>query len=136
MSRIKIQLSRPTLLAFKEFKKLTYNDGEINATNGYVLGIALKEILPIISSTNELLNLDLIDSINWVSLSQKNIPNVTDSDDTEIVRTRTTLTVEKSIDDSMNIFQNEFLRIFDSKRIYRAFVVKMILFAAIDNKNK
>lgn len=136
MSRIKIQLSRPTLLAFKEFKKLTYNDGEINATNGYILGIALKEILPIISSTNELLNLDLIDSINWVSLSQKNIPNVTNSDDTEIVRTRTTLTVEKSIDDSMNIFQNEFLRIFDSKRIYRAFVVKMILFAAIDNKNK
>ena len=60
--------------------------------------------------------------------------NVTDSDDTETVRTRTTLTIEHSVYNALNVLQNQFLTIFDAKRIYRAFVVKMVLFAAIDKR--
>lgn len=132
--RLKIQLSRPTLLAFKEFKRLAYGDENLNATNGYVLGIALKELLPYISSTNNIENLDLVGQIKWKEISEKNIPNVTDSNDNEIVRTRTTLTIEYSVDSALSSLQNQFLQIFHAKRIYKAFVVKMVLFAAIDKR--
>lgn len=132
--RLKIQLSRPTLLAFKSFKSIVYGDENLNATNGYILGVALKELLPIISSTNDIENLDLVDRIEWKELLGKSILNVTDSDDKEIVRTRTTLTIESSVYNALNVLQNQFLTIFDTKRIYRAFVVKMVLFAAIDKR--
>lgn len=132
--RLKIQLSRPTLLAFKSFKSIAYGDENLNATNGYILGVALKELLPIISSTNDIENLDLVDRIEWKELLKKSILNVTDSDDTETVRTRTTLTIEHSVYNALNVLQNQFLTIFDAKRIYRAFVVKMVLFAAIDKR--
>ena len=132
--RLKIQLSRPTLLAFKSFKSIVYGDENLNATNGYILGVALKELLPIISSTNDIENLDLVDKIEWKELLEKFIPNVTDSNDTETVRTRTTLTIEHSVYNALNVLQNQFLKIFDAQRIYRAFVVKMILFAAIDKR--
>ena len=132
--RLKIQLSRPTLLAFKEFKRLVYFDENLNATNGYILGIALKEILPIISSSNSIENLDQINHIDWIKLSKASIPNVTVSNDNKIVRTRTTLTIEQSVYDTLKELQNLFLDIFDTKRIYTSFVVKMILFAAITNR--
>ncbi|MDK4450053.1 hypothetical protein [Enterococcus casseliflavus] len=136
MSRIQMQLSRPTLLAFREYKRLIYGDSDINATNGYVLGVALKNILSEISSTDSIDNLDKIDNIPWVEISKAEIPNVTNSTDNEIVRTKTTLTMEKEVDDALVLLQNEFKNLFETSRIYKAFVVKMIMFAAIKKRIK
>jgi len=131
MSRIQMQLSRPTLLAFKEYKRLVYGDSEINATNGYVLGVALRGILEDISSTKTLDNLDSIDSIPWVNVAKDEVPNVTNSNDKDVVRTKTTLTMDKEINDALVVLQSEFKSIFGTQRIYKAFVVKMIMFASI-----
>ena len=35
--RVKIKLSRHTVIAFQEFKKLLYGDPDMKVTNGYVL---------------------------------------------------------------------------------------------------
>ena len=131
MTRVQMQLSRPTLLAFKEFKRLAYGDEELNATNGYIVGVALKELLPYISSEGNIENIDLVNQIDWETYDKEPLSNVTDSDDTDTVRTKTTLTLEHSVDNALNHLQKEFKEIFKVNRVYKAFVVKMILYAAI-----
>lgn len=121
--RIKMKLSRLTVLAFQEYKRLTYGDPNITVTNGYVLGSAFKYIQP-----------DLI-SINWEEINASHIPNVTDNVDKSIVGVDTTLNVDKSVSDGIDDLQRKFLTVFGTKRVYRAFVVKLVIYAAILKQN-
>ncbi|GIO28063.1 hypothetical protein [Ornithinibacillus bavariensis] len=121
--RIKIKLSRSTVLAFQEYKRLTYGDPNITVTNGYVLGSAFKSIQP-----------DL-PSIKWEKVNASPIPNVTDNNDKSIVGVDTTLNIDKSVLDGIDELQRKFLAVFGTKRVYRAFVVKLVIYAAILKQN-
>lgn len=125
--RVKIKLSRHTVIAFQEFKKLTYGDPNIKVTNGYVLGVAVKSLKP------------YFPLINWKDVSDGSIPNVTDNNDNSIVGVDTTLNIETEILKEIEKLQKEFLNIFKTKRIHKSYVVKLIMYAAIlqhsDNSN-
>ncbi|MDA2407151.1 hypothetical protein CN681_12895 [Bacillus toyonensis] len=117
--RVKIKLSRHTVIAFQEFKKLLYGDPDMKVTNGYVLGAAFKSLESSLSS------------INWEEIDKSPIPNVTDNNDKSIVGVDTTLNIESSILKGIEKLQKDFLNIFKAKRIHKSYVVKLIMYAAI-----
>ena len=126
-----MQLSRPTLLAFNEYKGIVYGDKELDATKSYILKIALNDLLPLISSTNSLDNLDLVNEIDWKKIAVSKISGVTDGKDTKTTRMPTTLTLDISVSNALSKIQSDFLVVFDAKRVYINFVVKMIIFGAL-----
>lgn len=117
MLRLQMKLGRDTVIALNEMKRLSFSDPDIPITNGYVLGIAYNRIKD--------------KNINWKKVSTDNIPNVTDDVTSDIKGVKTTLNIEQNIFDGLTEIQNSFFSIFDLKRVHKAFVVKLVLFAAI-----
>lgn len=121
--RVKIKLSRHTVIAFQEYKKLIYGDPDIKVTSGYVLGAAFKSLESSLSS------------IKWDEIDKSPIPNVSDNNDKSIVGVDTTLNIESSILKGIEKLQKDFLNIFKTKRIHKSYVVKLIMYAAILQHN-
>ncbi|MED3629507.1 hypothetical protein P5643_01225 [Bacillus subtilis] len=121
--RLQMKLSRPAVLSFNEFKRIVYGDPNIKVTNGYVLGAAYNTLIPKLST------------IDWKQVDKKHIENVTNSNDKSISGVHTTLNIESSILNGIEKIQKDFLEIFNTKRIHKSFVVKLVMFAAILERN-
>ncbi|WP_128167137.1 hypothetical protein [Sporolactobacillus terrae] len=118
-----MKLSRITVLAFHEFRRIKYEGEELKPSNGYVLNSAYEMLLP---------KLNVID---WQAVNKKYIPNVSDNKDVTITKISTTLNMKESISQGIDDLQNLFKRDFDTDRVFKSFVVKLILFAAILDLN-
>ena len=118
--RIQMRLSRPTVAAIQEYKQIKFADPKAKITNGYLVGMSYKAI------QNDL------DRIDWKAINSMDIPNVTiNYDDNSISDLQTALNLEKTVLDGIEILQNKFMDVFDTRRMFRPFVIKLILFAAI-----
>lgn len=118
--RIQMRLSRPTVVAIQEYKQIKFADPKAKITNGYLVGMAYKAI------QNDL------DRIDWKAINSMDIPNVTiNYDDNSISDLQTALNLEKTVLDGIEILQNKFIDVFSTKRMFKPFVIKLILFAAI-----
>lgn len=115
-----MRLSRPTVVAIQEYKQIKFADPKAKITNGYLVGMAYKAI------QNDL------DRIDWKAINSMDIPNVTiNYDDNSISDLQTALNLEKTVLDGIEILQNKFIDVFSTKRMFKPFVIKLILFAAI-----
>ena len=118
--RIQMRLSRPTVVAIQEYKQIKFADPKAKITNGYLVGMAYKAI------QNDL------DRIDWKAINSMDIPNVTiNYDDNSISDLQTALNLEAAVLDGIENLQNKFMDVFSTKRMFRPFVIKLILFAAI-----
>lgn len=118
--RIQMRLSRPTVVAIQEYKQIKFADPKAKITNGYLVGMAYKAI------QNDL------DRIDWKEINSMGIPNVTiNYDDNSISDLQTALNLEKTVLDGIEILQSKFMDVFSTKRMFKPFVIKLILFAAI-----
>lgn len=118
--RIQMRLSRPTVVAIQEYKQIKFADPKAKITNGYLVGMAYKAI------HNDL------DRIDWKAINSMDIPNVTiNYDDNSISDLQTALNLEKTVLDGIEILQIKFMNVFSTKRMFKPFVIKLILFAAI-----
>lgn len=121
--RIQMRLSRPTVVAIQEYKQIKFADPKAKVTNGYLLGMAYKAI------QNDL------DRIDWQAINSMDIPNVTNNYDYSISDLQTALNLEAAVLDGIEKLQKNFMNCFTTKRMYKPFVIKLILFAAILKEN-
>lgn len=118
--RIQMRLSRPTVVAIQEYKQIKFADPKAKITNGYLVGMAFKAI------QNDL------DRIDWKAINSMDISNVTiNYDDNSISDLQTALNLEATVLDGIEKLQIKFRDVFYTKRIFKPFVIKLILFAAI-----
>lgn len=122
--RVKMKFGKSTVIAFNEFKKQFYKDENIEITNGYVLKVAYTLLIE-----NEL------DNIDWVRVNKKESEIVRRSNVESVEGVHTTLTIESDILEGINKLQNDFKTEFKTTRVYRSFVVKLIMFAALLHLN-
>ena len=118
-----MRLSRPTVVAIQEYKQIKFADPKAKVTNGYLLGMAYKAI------QNDL------DRIDWQAINSMDIPNVTNNYDYSISDLQTALNLEAAVLDGIEKLQKNFMNCFTTKRMYKPFVIKLILFAAILKEN-
>ena len=114
-----MKLSRPTVIAFNEFKRIVYGDPNIKITSGYVLGAAYNLIK------------EEIDDIDWNKVNKKENQIVDNSLDKSITNIHTTLNIESSVLEGINKLQERLLSDPQAKRIHKSFVVKLVMFAAL-----
>ncbi|MGO5030161.1 MULTISPECIES: hypothetical protein [Agathobaculum] len=117
--RIQMRLSRPTVVAIQEYKQIKFADPKAKVTNGYLVGMAYKAI------QNDL------DRIDWQAINSMDIPNVTKNYDDSISDLQTALNLEAAVLDGIEKLQNKFMSVFSTKKMFKPFVIKLILFAAI-----
>ena len=117
--RIQMRLSRPTVAAIQEYKQIKFADPKAKITNGYLVGMAYKAI------QNDL------DRIDWQAINSMDIPNVTKNYDDSISDLQTALNLEAAVLDGIEKLQNKFMSVFSTKKMFKPFVIKLILFAAI-----
>ena len=121
--RITAYFGRQTVLARQEYKRIKFGDKNIRVLEGFVIGLAYKEILP------------RLKDIDWREIANTDIPNVTSNDDEKIVGVQTTLNLEQTVLTGIESLRKTFVSIFGTKKIYRPYVMKLILFAAILEAN-
>lgn len=114
-----MRLSRPTVVAIQEYKQIKFADPKAKVTNGYLVGMAYKAI------QNDL------DRIDWQAINSMDIPNVTKNYDDSISDLQTALNLEAAVLDGIEKLQNKFMSVFSTKKMFKPFVIKLILFAAI-----
>ncbi|MEH7463711.1 hypothetical protein V7166_16945 [Bacillus thuringiensis] len=117
--RVPMKLNRITVLALNKFKQIKYDDPDINVTTGHVLSVAYELIEP------------SIQEIDWKMVNKMNIPNVTNNNDESIMKVNTTLNLAESVVKGIEALQQHFREVYDTDRVFKTFVVKLILFAAI-----
>ncbi|MBK5490915.1 hypothetical protein JFT95_26545 [Bacillus sp. TH17] len=117
--RVPMKLNRITVLALNKFKQIKYDDPDINVTTGHVLSVAYELIEP------------SIQEIDWKTVNKMNIPNVTNNNDESIMKVNTTLNLAESVVKGIEALQQHFRKVYDTDRVFKTFVVKLILFAAI-----
>ena len=119
--RIQMRLSRPTVVAIQEYKQIKFADPKAKITNGYLVGMAYKAI------QNDL------NRIDWKAINSMGISNVTiNYDDNSISDLQTALNLEEAVLNGIENLQNKFMNnVFQTKRMFKPFVIKLILFAAI-----
>ncbi len=122
--RIQMRLSRDTVLAMQQYKIIMFNDPYARVTLGYLVGMAYKEIE------------NKINTIDWKTLNTSNIIGVTGNNDENITGLQTALNLEQSVIYGIERLRKCFIDVFNTKRIYKPFVIKLILFAAISEKTK
>ncbi len=121
--RIQMRLSRPAVVAMREYKKIKFADPEAKVTNGYLIGMAFKSI------KSELPQID------WIKVNSIAIPNVTENNDKSLDSLQTALNIEATILQDIEELQRDFMSIFETKKMFKPFVIKLILFAAILKEN-
>ena len=114
-----MRLSRPTVVAIQEYKQIKFADPNAKITNGYLVGMAYKAIQS-----------DL-DRIDWQAINSMDIPNVTKNYDESISDLQTALNLEVTVLEGIEKLQNKFMSVFSTKKMFKPFVIKLILFAAI-----
>ncbi|WP_455030819.1 hypothetical protein [Oribacterium sp.] len=118
--RIQMRLSRPTVVAIQEYKQIKFADPKAKVTNGYLVGMAYKAI------QNDL------DRIDWKAINSMDIRNVIiNYDDNSLSDLQTALNLEAAVLDGIEILQIKFKDIFSTKKMFKPFVIKLLLFAAI-----
>lgn len=118
--RIQMRLSRPTVLAIQEYKQIKFADPKAKITNGYLVGMAYKAI------QNDL------DRIDWKAINSMDIRNVIiNYDDNSISDLQTALNLEEAVLVGIENLQIKFKDIFSTKKMFKPFVIKLLLFAAI-----
>ena len=117
--RIQMRLSRPTVAAIQEYKQIKFADPKAKITNGYLVGMAYKAIQ------------DELSRIDWQAINSMDIPNVTKNYDNSITDLQTALNLEATILSGIEKLQKDFMSVFSTKKMFKPFVVKLILFAAI-----
>lgn len=123
--RIQMKLSRITILAIQEYKMLRFNDLQAKVTNGYLVGMAWKAIESNLSE------------IDWTIVNSATVPNVTDvnGNKKQVTGEQTTLNIETTVLDGIEKLQRDFIDVFGTKKIYKPFVIKCVLLAAILKEN-
>lgn len=114
-----MRLSRPAVVAMQEYKKIKFADPDAKVTNGYLIGMAFKSI------KHELTQID------WIKTNSITIPNVTENNDESLDSLQTALNIEASILQDIEELQRDFMIVFGTKKMFKPFVIKLILFAAI-----
>ena len=117
--RIQMRLSRPAVVAMQEYKIIKFGDPNAKVTSGYLVGMAWKCIKPKLSQ------------IDWKKVNTIKIPNVTDNTDNSLEGLQTALNLEASVLQDIEELQRQFIGIFGTKKIFKPFVIKLILFAAL-----
>ena len=114
-----MKLNRITVLAFNEFKRIKYEGQDITVTNGHVLTSAYELLIP------------KLNNIHWKKVNKTDIPNVSDNKDNTVGQVNTTLNIKETVSDGILDLQISFKDVFETDRVFKTFVVKLILFAAI-----
>lgn len=114
-----MRLSRPAVVAMQEYKIIKFGDPNAKVTSGYLVGMAWKCIKPKLSQ------------IDWKKVNTIKIPNVTDNTDNSLEGLQTALNLEASVLQDIEELQRQFIGIFGTKKIFKPFVIKLILFAAL-----
>ena len=117
--RVQMRLSRPAVVAMQKYKIIKFNDPNAKVTSGYLVGMAWKSIK------------SKAVQIDWPKVNSAYIPNVTDNNDMSIDGLQTALNLEMSVLQDIEYLQKKFIDIFETKKIFKPFVIKLILFAAI-----
>lgn len=117
--RVQMRLSRPAVAAMMEYKRIKFADPHARVTNGYLVGMAYKTVQE---------NLNRID---WMAVNMTEPPGVTGNYDESITDTQTALNLEITVLEGIEKLQKEFMNIFGTKRMFKPFVIKLLLFAAI-----
>lgn len=117
--RIQMRLSRPTVAALLEYKQIKFDDPKAKITNGYLVGMAYKAI------HGELGRID------WKAVNSADIPHVTVDYDDAVTDLQTALNLEIAVLQGIESLQKTFMDVFSTKKMFKPFVIKLILFAAI-----
>lgn len=119
--RIQMKLSRVTIIAMEEYKRLKFKGVNTRIMQGYLVGMAYKSIHSRLSE------------IDWPSINNAIVPNVTDAkgNEKEVLGQQTALNLEAEVLEGIEALQAEFMTVFGTKKMYKPFVIKCILLAAI-----
>lgn len=117
--KIQMQLGRETVLAFRKFKHIQYNDPDIDASYGYVLDAAYNIV------KNDL------EEIDWITVSKKSIDGITINGNPEIGKVQTTMILDDILVEKLKELQMFLSKSKDNTRIYLPYVVKLIVLSAI-----
>ncbi|MBM7545035.1 hypothetical protein JOC59_001777 [Weissella beninensis] len=119
--RTRMRLSAESVLAIKELKRVLFGDTEAPVTVGYMIGRAYKIIEPKLDSFEN----------EWLELSDIKVKDITGASEV-LEGADTTVNLEKKVYEGISKLQIKFVSIFKgSKRVYRTFVVKLVLLAAL-----
>ena len=118
-----MRLSRPAVVAMQVYKIIKFDDPNAKITSGYLVGMAWKSIKP---------NLSRID---WQKVNTVQVPSVTDNNDPSLQGLQTALNLEAGVLQDIEQLQRDFIIIFGTKKIFKPFVIKLILFAVILDEN-
>lgn len=121
--RIQMRLSRPAVVAIQMYKIIKFDDPNAKITGGYLVGMAWKSIKPNLSK------------IDWQKVNTVQVPSVTDNNDPSIQGLQTALNLEVEVLQDIEQLQRDFIKIFGTKKIFKPFVIKLILFAVILDEN-
>lgn len=117
-----MKLGRPAVVAISRYKELKFQDPNARVSTGYLVGAAYKEIQ------------EDIPNIDWVKLNSAFIPGVTGNDES-IGPLQTALTMDAGVLERIEELQRDLMAEFGTKRMFKPFVIKLILFAAILKEN-
>lgn len=121
--RIQMKLGRATVVAIRRYKQLKFLDENARVSTGYLVGTAYRQI------QGDLPNID------WVKLNSAFIPGVTDNADESIGSLQTALTMDAGVLEHIEELQKDLMAEFETKRMFKPFVIKLVLFAAILKEN-
>lgn len=117
--KIQMQLGRETVLAFRKFKEIQYNDPDIDASYGYVLNAAYN----IVKSE--------LEEIDWLDVSKEPIEGVTRNGIATIGKVQTSMILDDDFVERLRGLQEYLSKTKNNTRIYLPYVVKLVVLSAI-----
>ena len=117
--RLQMRLSRPAVAAIQEYKQIRFADPKARITNGYLVGMAYKSIR------------EELKKIDWKAVNAAEIVNVTKNYDATVTDLQTALNLEADVLEGVEELQKYFMEVFSTKKMFKPFVIKLVLFAAI-----
>lgn len=113
--RIQMNFSGEILNAFDLLRKQQYGDRNAKISKDYIVTKIVREIYPI------------FDQIDWREVYKANISEINEKRE----RLQTAITLEKEDVEKLYEMQPKFSGIAGTKRVFKPFVIKMLLFATI-----
>lgn len=112
---LQMKLSSIILKEFEDLEELWFGSSDTGVTRGYLIGRALDDLY------------QKRDEVQWKDVNEYSISRYGEAEGA--IRTELILTKEQI--EQLTIMQEEFKLIFDTKKIYKPFVIKMLLSAEL-----
>lgn len=113
--QLQMKLAGETLNACDLLTEAYAGDRNANLSRGFLVSKALEKFYPI------------ADNVNWIEINNSKIAGL----ETPRLGLQTALTLTEKDVENLEILQNKFVKIFGTKRVYKPFVIKMLLCASL-----